>query len=252
MIFSSNLLYCLHFINFCSTFSINLQSDIIYSPTLGTSADVPDVPCRTPLGVVPCGSCAVGGVVVWGSCIVRQLHCGGVAFWRSCIVGSCSAGELHCGGIALRGILGVGSCVVCVCVCVCVCVWVCVRACIWGSNVCLFTSLAPESLLICMISDLTQNLTTRVSSSSARRKRLVFAATRRIFSIIMSDNKAGYTPWVVCRLTLGFCSLKNKEVTGRLNDARSNEPTNRPTDTPSSWVVAHDEKQKQKLIQTTM
>jgi len=51
MIFSSNLLYCLHFINFCDTFSINLQSDIIYSPTLGTSADVPDVPCPTPLSV---------------------------------------------------------------------------------------------------------------------------------------------------------------------------------------------------------
>ena len=49
MIFSSNLLYCLHFINFCSTSSINLQSNIIYSPTLGTSADYPDNPCRTPL-----------------------------------------------------------------------------------------------------------------------------------------------------------------------------------------------------------
>ena len=31
---------------FCSTFCINLQSNIIYSPTFGTSADVP---CRTPL-----------------------------------------------------------------------------------------------------------------------------------------------------------------------------------------------------------
>ena len=30
-------------------FCINLQSDIINSPTLGTSANVPDVPCRTPL-----------------------------------------------------------------------------------------------------------------------------------------------------------------------------------------------------------
>ena len=51
MIFSSNLLYCLHFINFCSTFSINLQSNIIYSQTKGTSADVSDVPCRTPLHI---------------------------------------------------------------------------------------------------------------------------------------------------------------------------------------------------------
>ena len=48
MIFSSNLLHCLHLINFCSTFSINLLSDIIYSSTSGTSADVP---CRTPLRI---------------------------------------------------------------------------------------------------------------------------------------------------------------------------------------------------------
>ena len=51
MIFSSNLLYSLHFINFHSTLCNNLQSDIIYSPTLGTSADVPDVPCPTPLSL---------------------------------------------------------------------------------------------------------------------------------------------------------------------------------------------------------
>ena len=30
---------------------MNLKSDIIYSPILGTSADVPDVPCRTPLAL---------------------------------------------------------------------------------------------------------------------------------------------------------------------------------------------------------
>ena len=54
MIFSSTLLNSLHFINFCSTFCNNLQSDIIYSPTLGTSADVPYVPCRAPLPIT-CG-----------------------------------------------------------------------------------------------------------------------------------------------------------------------------------------------------
>ena len=37
-------------INFLNIFCINLQSNIIFSPTLGTSADIPDVPCPTPLG----------------------------------------------------------------------------------------------------------------------------------------------------------------------------------------------------------
>ena len=49
MLFSPKTWYFHNLINFFSICCINLQSDIIYSPTLRTSADVADVPCPTPL-----------------------------------------------------------------------------------------------------------------------------------------------------------------------------------------------------------
>ena len=41
--------YFYSFVSYFKSFCINLQSNIIYSPTSGTSPDVPDVPSPTPL-----------------------------------------------------------------------------------------------------------------------------------------------------------------------------------------------------------
>ena len=49
--FISNLSYSLYFKRFLNSFCINLQSNIIYSPTLRTSPNIPDVTYRTPLSV---------------------------------------------------------------------------------------------------------------------------------------------------------------------------------------------------------
>ena len=81
---------------------MNLQSDIIYSPTLGVSADFPDISCRTPMfvGVLMCGRCGVGESV-WGSCGVK---CCGVCELR-CLTGavyrSYSLWELQCVRLAV-------------------------------------------------------------------------------------------------------------------------------------------------------